>query len=59
MKARITDHEKTSTARQQQGKPISMVTNNHVTRDKLLEAAFSMWSMPRLYKENQREFLVS
>jgi hypothetical protein len=58
MEARIADPEKTSTARQWQGKHVSAVTDNHV-REKLLEMVLSMLSMPRLYKENQMEFSVS
>jgi hypothetical protein len=58
MKARIADQEKTSIARQQLGKHVSAVMNNHATTEDLIEAVFSMQSMLRLYK-NQLEFLVS
>jgi hypothetical protein len=58
MKARIADPEKTTIARQQHGKQFSAVMNNHATTEELLEAVSFMWSMPRLYKGNQLEFLV-
>jgi hypothetical protein len=58
MKARIADPEKTSNARQWHDKHVSAVTNNYTTEE-LLETVFSMWSVPRLYNENQLEFSVS
>jgi hypothetical protein len=36
---------------------VSAVTNNHTTAGELLEAVFCMWSVLRLCKENQHEFL--
>jgi hypothetical protein len=59
MEARIADPETTSIARQQHGKHVSAVTNNHATIEELLEVVISMWFVLRLYKDNQREFLVS
>jgi hypothetical protein len=59
MKAAIADPKKTSIARQWHSKHISAVRNNHATTEESLEAVFSMRSVPRLYKENQQEFLVS
>jgi hypothetical protein len=34
-----------------------MATDMHATKDKLLEKVFSMWSVPRLYSEDQRDTL--
>jgi hypothetical protein len=59
MKARIADPEKIIIARQQYGKHVSVVINNHTTTEELLEVLFSMWKLPRLYKEIQLEFPVS
>jgi hypothetical protein len=59
MKARIPDAEKTFIVRQRLGKHVSAVTNNHAITEELLEAVFSMQSLPRLYKKNQMEFSVS
>jgi hypothetical protein len=59
MKSWIADPEKTSITRQQHDKHVPTVTDNYTTVEELLEAVFSMWSVLRLYKENQREFLVS
>jgi hypothetical protein len=59
MKARLADPENTSIARARHGKHVCAVTNNHATTDELFKAVFSMRSVPRLYEENQREFLVS
>jgi hypothetical protein len=56
MKARIADPEKTSIARKRHAKHVPTVTNNHTTLDELLEAMISVWSVLRLYKENQWEF---
>lgn len=58
MKAGIANLEKTSFARQGHSKHISMVTNNHMTTDES-EVVFSMQPVPRLYKENHLDFLVS
>jgi hypothetical protein len=41
------------------GRHASAVTNNHATTEELLEVMFSMRSLPRLYEENQLEFLIS
>jgi hypothetical protein len=46
-------------ARQRHGKHVSAVTNNHATTEDLLEAVFSMLSVPWLYEDNQLEFLVA
>jgi hypothetical protein len=35
-----------------------MVMKNYATAEELLEVMFYMWSMWRLHKENQLEFLV-
>jgi hypothetical protein len=51
MKARIANPEKTSVARQQDGKHVSIVVNNHATTVEWLE--------PKLDKENQLEFSVN
>jgi hypothetical protein len=40
-------------ARQWQGKHISMATDNDATTE---DAALSMWSVPRLYNEDQQSF---
>jgi hypothetical protein len=53
MKAGIADPEKTSITKQRHGKHVSAVTNNNTT-EKLLEAVFSMRSVPRLYDEQTR-----
>jgi hypothetical protein len=58
MKAGISDPETTPIASQRHGKHDSAVTNDHATEE-LLEAVFSMRSVPRSYNENQRVFLVS
>jgi hypothetical protein len=42
-------------ARQRRGKHVYAATNQQATIEDLLEAAFSMRSMPRLYSEDQRE----
>jgi uncharacterized protein YabN with tetrapyrrole methylase and pyrophosphatase domain len=49
----------TSSARQRHGKHVSAVTNNHATTEELSDVVFSMWSVSRLYKEDQWESLVS
>jgi hypothetical protein len=59
MRTGIADPEKTPTDRQRHDKHISVVKNDHATTEELLEAVFSMRFMLRLYKENQREFLIS
>jgi hypothetical protein len=51
MKAGIADTGKISIARQRRCKHSPTVTNNHATTEELLEAAFSMRSMPRIYEE--------
>jgi hypothetical protein len=56
MNAATADPQKTPTDRQQHGKHVSAVTNNHATRKKLLEVVFSMWSVQRLHNENQQSF---
>jgi hypothetical protein len=53
MEAVIADPEKASIARQWHGKYLSMITNNYAATDELLEVVFSMWFVPRVYKENQ------
>jgi hypothetical protein len=58
-KVEIADPENTSVAYQWHGKHFSAVANNHAATEELLEAVFSMRSVPRLYKKNQLEFLVS
>jgi hypothetical protein len=57
MKAGTADPEKTSTTRQRHGKHDITVMNNHATRDDSLDTVFSMRSVPRLYKDNQLEFI--
>jgi hypothetical protein len=52
MKAAIADREKTFAANQRQAKHVSAVTNNHATIKKLLEAVFSMRSLPGLYEDD-------
>jgi hypothetical protein len=52
MKAGITDLEDKSIARQRYAKHVSAVTNNDEATEELLEAAFCMRSIQRLYKEN-------
>jgi hypothetical protein len=41
-------------AMQLRGKHISAATNQHATTEELLEVVSTMWSMPRLYNEEQR-----
>jgi hypothetical protein len=53
-KSRNSRPRKTSTARQRHSKHVSAVMCNHAKTEELLEAVFSMRSVPRLYKENQR-----
>jgi hypothetical protein len=52
LKARIVESEETAVARKLHGKHISSVTNTHATIEELLEAVFSLRSVPRLYKES-------
>jgi hypothetical protein len=49
MKAGIAHSEKTSITKQRHGKHVSAVTNNHATKEELLEAVVSIRSVPRLY----------
>jgi hypothetical protein len=58
MKAGVAAPENTSITRERNSKHVSAVTNNHAKTEELLEAVFSMLSVPRLYKKNQWEFLV-
>jgi hypothetical protein len=51
VESRNSDPEKTSTSKQRHGKHVSAVANNHATIEELLEAAISVWSVPRIYKE--------
>jgi hypothetical protein len=37
------------------GKHVSAATNQHATKEELLEAVFSIRSVPRIYSEDQRE----
>jgi hypothetical protein len=46
-------------AKQWHGKHVSTAVNQHATIEELLEAVFSMQSVPRLYSEDQWEKLVS
>jgi hypothetical protein len=57
MKAEMADPENTSIARQRHGNTFFVVMNNHATTEEFLQAVFSMRSVLRLYKENQREFM--
>jgi hypothetical protein len=58
--AEIADSQKkTSLTMQRHGKNISAVQNNHAATEVLLEAVFSMQSVPRLHKENQLRFSVN
>jgi hypothetical protein len=52
MKAGITDPENTSIAEQRHRKHVSAVTNNYPTPGELMEALFSMRSVPKLCKKN-------
>jgi hypothetical protein len=45
-------------ARQQHGKHVSAAKNQHSTIEELLEVVFSVWSVPRLYSEDQWNKLV-
>jgi hypothetical protein len=47
--------EKTSIARQWLGKQIQAATDMHATIEELLEMAFYMWPMLKLYNENQQD----
>jgi hypothetical protein len=49
------ENEETSIARQWLGKYVFVATNTHATIGELLEAVFSMGSVPKFYKEDQRE----
>jgi hypothetical protein len=53
----VEEEEKTAVARRQYGKHFSAATETDAAIDELLEAAFSVWSLPRLHKENHRQFL--
>jgi hypothetical protein len=58
MKVGISDPQKTTIARQRQGKHFRG-NEFHATREKLLEAVVSMRPVPQLYKENQLELFFS
>jgi hypothetical protein len=49
LKARIAE----PIAREWLGKHTSAMTNMHATTEELLEAVFSVWSVPRLHTGNQ------
>jgi hypothetical protein len=53
------EQEEAAIARQRRGKHVSAATNQHATIEGVLEAVFSVWSVPRLYSEDQREKLVT
>jgi hypothetical protein len=53
LKARIVEWEETATARQQLGKQAPPAMNKQATTEELLEAVFSMQSVPRPYSEDQ------
>jgi hypothetical protein len=44
-----------SIARQQLSKHIPLATNAQTMREELLEALFYMWSVPKLYQEDQQD----
>jgi hypothetical protein len=46
-------------ARQQLDKHMSTVTDTHAAVEELLEIMFSVWSLPRLYREDTQEKLVA
>jgi hypothetical protein len=50
LKARSAEREETAVAKQGLGKQVSSARNNQAKIEELLEAMFSMWSVPRLYK---------
>lgn len=51
--------EETAAARKRLEKHVSTATNMHATVEELLEAVFSMWSVPRLCSEGHWEKLAS
>jgi hypothetical protein len=51
LKARILEIEEAAVARQRRLKQVSSATNKHATTEELLEAVFSIPSLPRLYSD--------
>jgi hypothetical protein len=49
---------KAAVGRWRRDKDVSVATSKHAAIEELLEAMFSMWSMARLYSENQQVKLV-
>jgi hypothetical protein len=58
LKPGIVEQEEEAIARQWRCKHVSAATNQHATVEELLEALFSVRSVPTLYSEDQREKLV-
>jgi hypothetical protein len=53
------EQEEAAIARQRRHKRVSTSTNKHATVEELLEMVFSIWSVLRLYSEDQPEKSVS
>jgi hypothetical protein len=51
--------EESAIARQRHSKHVSTATNQCATVEELFEAVFSVWSILRLYIEDQQEKLVT
>jgi hypothetical protein len=49
----IVETEETAVARQRRDRHLSAATDTHTTLEKLLEAMFSVWYVPRLYRESR------
>jgi hypothetical protein len=58
LKTGIVEQIDAAIAMQRCGKHISAAVNEYATVEELLEAVFSMQSVPRLYRKNQQEMLV-
>jgi hypothetical protein len=48
LKARSAEQKETTVARERLGKHVPVATDTQATIEELLEAVFSMWSVPRL-----------
>jgi hypothetical protein len=59
LKAGIVERIDAAISRQWNDEHVSAAKNQHATIAELLEAVFSMQSLPRLYGEDQREKLIS
>jgi hypothetical protein len=55
VKSRSSNNEIIKDGRQWFDKRVSVVTDTRTTVEEVLEPVFSMWSLPSLYSEGQRE----